>query len=95
MSLCIESPFKFQNHNERLLAIWKHIANGTQIASGLLSATYNCWQRHYMYEQFCMQQHNEHFKPRMLLFSLGKGAMNALRNWQRCSKPSTILETAL
>ncbi len=26
---------------------------------------------------------NEHFKPRMLLFSVGNGAMNAPRYWQR------------
>jgi hypothetical protein len=31
----------------------------------------------------CCQWRNEHFKPRMLLFSLGNDAMKAPRYWQR------------
>jgi hypothetical protein len=30
----------------------------------------------------CFQWRNEHFKARMLFFSVGKGAMNAPRYWQ-------------
>ncbi len=30
----------------------------------------------------CFQWHNEHFKPKMLLFSVGNGALNAPRYWQ-------------
>ncbi len=48
--------------------------------SGLLFITYSFLQRNLGIDfQWC----NEHFKPGMLLFSVGSSAMNAPRYWQR------------
>ncbi len=42
----------------------------------------------------CFQWRNEHFKPRMLLFYVGYGAMNAPWNWQHIIACSAMLATS-
>jgi hypothetical protein len=54
--------------------------------SGLFFSTYNTFG-------ICFKWINEHVKPRMLLFSVGNGAMNALRNLQRRSECFAMLAT--
>jgi hypothetical protein len=66
-------------HLIQLLAFWKQIANGAHSSvRGLLFTSYSCWQR--CYEQICFQWCNVHYKPRMLLFSVGNGRMNPPQN---------------
>ncbi len=36
--------------------------------------------------EICLQRHKEHFKPRMLLFSVGKCAMSVPQYWQQRNK---------
>ncbi len=43
----------------------------------------------------CLQRRNEHFKSRMLLFSIGNSAKNTLQYWQRSNSPFTILAISL
>jgi hypothetical protein len=42
----------------------------------------------------CIPRRNGYFNPKMLLFLVGNGAMNALRYWKRGNEFSAILETA-
>jgi hypothetical protein len=41
----------------------------------------------------CSQWRSELLIPRILLFSVGNGAMNALRYWQQRNERSRLLET--
>jgi hypothetical protein len=89
--LC-ESPLKLQRHLEQLLAIWKQITNSAHSSvHGLLLTTCSCWQQRYeQFGSYC-QWSNEHFKPRMLLFSVGNGACSDIGNGAMNS--SAILAT--
>ncbi len=40
-----------------------------------------------------IQWRNEHFKPRMMLFSVGNGAMNALQYWLATAQRVHVLPT--
>jgi hypothetical protein len=57
----------------------------SQIFQWSFSITYSCWQRRneQILNLFATAQCNEHFKPRILLFFLGNGAMNAPQYWQQ------------
>ncbi len=89
---CFESPLKLQSHLLRLLETNCQRYTDLSAAAYLLHTALGNGKMNIF--GICMQQHNEHFKPRMLFFSLGNGALNALRYWQLCSKPPTILATA-
>jgi hypothetical protein len=42
----------------------------------------------------CYQWRNEHFKPRMLFFSVGSGAMNVMGYWQWRRERPAMFATA-
>jgi hypothetical protein len=77
-------PLKLQRHLVRLLAIWKQIADGAHSSVSAFYLIHTAVEKgatnHF---GIFFQWRNEHFKRRMLLFSVGNSAMNAPRNWQR------------
>ncbi len=88
-----ESPWKLQLHLVNLLAIWRQSANGAHSpVSGLLCSVVSNGAMNEF--GICFQWPNEHFNPRMLLFSEGNGAMKAPRIWQRRNECSTMVATA-
>jgi hypothetical protein len=77
-----ENPLKSKRHLVYPLAIWKQIAKGPHTSvSGLL---FTIQLLAMAIKQICnlFPYRNAHFKPRMLLLSVGNDAMNARRNWQ-------------
>jgi hypothetical protein len=88
-----ESTWQLQRHLVQLLAIWRQSANAAHSSvSGLLCSIVSNGAMNEF--GICFQWPNEHFNPRMLLFSEGNGAMKAPRNWQRRNECSTMVATA-
>ncbi len=78
--------------------IWVRIPNGAhRSVRRLLSTTYSTAAGNGTMNKLgtCFPRRNGHFNPKMLLFSAGNGAMNALRYWKRCNERSAILERVL
>jgi hypothetical protein len=62
-----------------LLAVWKQIANGVHTALSAAFFSLHTAVGNGAMNKFgiCFQWRNEHFEPRMLIFSVGIGAMSA------------------
>ncbi len=94
---CCGDPLKLQRHLVWLLAIWIWIPNCAlrSVCGFLLYLLHTVVGDGAMNKLgICFQWHNENFKFRMLLFSVGNGAMNALRYWRRRNERFGILENA-
>ncbi len=86
----VKALFKDQRHLVQLLAIRILTANSTH---SLLFTKYCCWQWAMNKLGNCFRWCSPHLKPRMLVFSVGNGPMNAPRYWQRRNERSELLTT--
>ncbi len=77
--------------------IWVRIPNGAhRSVRGLLSIMRTADGNGTMNKLgTCFPRRNGHFYPKMLLFSAGNSAMNALRYWKRRNERSAMLERVL
>jgi hypothetical protein len=78
-----ESPLKIPQHLVHMLAIRLPIAH-TALSAAFYSLHIAIANGAMIKSGICFQWRNEHFEPRVLLFSVSNCAMNARRYWQWC-----------